>query len=138
MACLNDIASGLLGTAGLSVQLSTAALSSSTATAGQLTGSSICIMTNTGATPGTYTTRTAALMIADWGGWGTCNAWIIILANNQGTGVLTLGAGASVTVGGTATVAINSARLFTAVVGGTPASPTIAITGLALGWSSVV
>lgn len=127
----NDIP---FGAAAPVVQLSTAALSSSTAAAGQLTGvgAAIVIMTNTGGTPGTYTTRTAAQMIAD-GALATGQSWLIILANNQGTGTLTLAGGSNVTVAGTATVAANTARLFTAIVA---TATTITITGLALGFTS--
>lgn len=130
----NDLPAGLFN---VNVQLSTAALSSSTASAGQLTGPGIVVMTNTGGTPGTYTTRTLAQMMSD--GLQVGQNYLLILANNQGTGTLTLAAGSGVTaVAGTATVAANTARLFTVVVGGTVASPTITITGLALAWTSAV
>jgi hypothetical protein len=131
---LQDVLPGFLP---VSVQLSTAALSSTTASAGQLSGSFLTIMTNTGGTPGTYTTRTAAQMIADSNLY-VGQTYFLILANNQGTGTLTLAGGSNVTVGGTATAAINTARLFTVTVGGTIASPTITITGLALAWTSAV
>ncbi len=137
MASVNDVVASLVAPG---VQLNTRALSSSTANAGELTpqgGSGIVIMTNTGGTPGTYTTRTLAQMVAD--GLQPGQNYLLILANNQGTGVLTLAAGSGVTaVAGTATVAINTARLFTVSVGGTIASPTITITGLALAWTSAV
>ena len=82
-----------------------------TASVGELTGSPVVVMSNSGANPGTYTTRTALLMIGD----APCQVgmtWLLILANNQATGVLTLGGGVGVTVTGTATVATNTARAY--------------------------
>lgn len=131
MACLNDIAAAL---AVGGYQLNTRALSSATANAGELTGSGLVIMTNTGGTPGTYTTRTPAQMIAD-SNLVVGQTWFLILANNQGTGTLTLGAGSGASVGGTATVAANTARLFTGVVN---SLTLITFTGLALAWTSAV
>ncbi len=134
MASINDLPAGMLN---LAVQLTSRALSSSTASAAELTpssGISLVIMTNTGGTPGTYTTRTPAQMIADSSLY-VGQTWLLILANNQGTGVLTLAAGSGASVGGTATVAINTARLFTAVVN---TATLITFTGLALAWTSAV
>lgn len=137
MASVNDIIAALIAPV---VQLSTAALSSTTAAVGQLTPSGaagIVIMTNTGGTPGTYTTRTLAQMMAD--GLQVGQTYLLILANNQGTGTLTLAAGSGVAaIAGTATVAANTARLFTVAVTGTVASPVITITGLTLAWTSAV
>lgn len=111
-----------------STQFSTAALSGTTASAGQLTGSQIVVMDNSGANPGTYTTRTATLMIAD-AGLFVNQQWIIILSNSQGTGVLTLAGGTGVTVSGTATVATNTTRVYRAQVTSVT-SPAITITNL--------
>lgn len=120
------------------VQLNTAALSSSTASANQLSpvgNQGLVIMNNTGGTPGTYTTRTAAQMIAD-SNLHAGDSYLLLLNNLQGTGTLTLAAGSNVTVGGTATVLVNTGRLFTVVVGIT--GTTIVITGLAISFTGAV
>lgn len=105
---------------------------------GDLSGASIVIYSHiTTANPATLTTRTAALMIAD-SGLQANQSYLLVIANNQGTGVLTLGAGSNVTVAGTATVAINAARLFTVQVSATAATMSITITGLAISWTSAV
>ncbi len=124
MACIQDIVSGFLLPP---VTFNTRALSSSTANAGELSGSPLVVMNNSGATPGTYTTRTAALMVGDT----NLLLWWILLVNGQGTGTLTLAGGSGVTVAGTATVAPITARLFIAQVTN-PATPTITITGQAI------
>lgn len=116
MPSLNDLASGIVpvaATAGF--QSNSAALSSTTASAGQLSGAAVVLMFNTGATPGTYTTRTAAQMIAD-SNLQVGQTYLLILGNNQGTGTLTLAGGTGVTVSGTATCAGNVGRLFSVTV----------------------
>lgn len=128
MACIQDTQSGFLLPA---IVLNTRALSSSTAAAGELSGAVLMVMNNSGGTPGTYTSRTAAQMIAD-SGLALNSLWWILLVNGQGTGTLTLAGGSNVTVSGTATVATNTARLFTATVTGVGASPAITITGQAI------
>jgi hypothetical protein len=120
------------------VQLNTAALSTSTATANQLSpvgSQGIVIMNNTGGTPGTYTTRTAAQMVADSNFKGG-ETYLLVLNNFQGTGTLTLAGGSNVTVSGTATVAANTGRIFTVVVNA--AATAITITGLAFGFTGNV
>jgi len=120
------------------VQLNTAALSSSTASANQLSpvgNQGIVIMNNTGGTPGTYTTRAAAQMVADSNFKGG-ETYVLFLNNFQGTGTLTLAAGSNVTVSGTATVAVNTGRLFTVVVNA--GATAITITGLAFGYTGNV
>lgn len=94
------------------ITFNTAALSSSTAAAGQLSGTTpIMVMNNSGATPGTYTTRSATQMITD-SGLQLGQTWWVILVNGQTTGTLTLAAGSGGTASGTLTVAPNTARLF--------------------------
>ena len=115
----------------LGFQSTSAALSSSTAAAGQLTGSAVVCMFNTGATPGTYTTRTAAQMIAD-SSLQTGQTWLLLLGNNQGTGTLTLAGGTGVTVSGTATVGTQVGRLFVCTVN---SATTITMVGVALSWT---
>lgn len=114
MPNINDIAgafaSGLSGT-----QFNTAALSTTTASVGQLAGSAVVVMQNTGNNPGTYTTRTAAQMIADHN-LQIGQTWLLILGNNQGTGTLTLAGGSGVTVSGTATCGTQVARLVVCTV----------------------
>lgn len=131
LSAVTDVAAGFMG---LSIQVNTAALSSSTASASQLSGSFITIMTNTGATPGTYTTRTTAQMVADSSLY-VGQQYLLILANNQAVGTLTLAGGTGVTVGGTATVVGLTARIFTVTVASATA---ITITGLALSFVSAV
>lgn len=114
-----------------SIQFNTAALSSSTASAGQLSGSPICIMNNSGGTPGTYTTRTAALMVAD-SNLSPGQQWWIILVNGQGTGTLTLAGGSNVTISGTATVATNTLRFFIAQVNNAGTAITITNVGFSI------
>ncbi len=92
-----------------------AALSSSTALPGDLSGAPVCCVNNTGATPGTLTPRTAAQMIAD-SNLQIGQTWLVILNNDQGTGVLTLGTASGVTVSGTATAGTNACTLFLAQV----------------------
>lgn len=94
-------------------QFSTAVLSSTTASAGQLTGANFTVMANSGANPGTLTTRTASQMFGDIPNCQAGFSYILRLFNNQGTGVLTLGGAATgVTYTGTMTVAVNSYRDF--------------------------
>lgn len=93
-------------------KFTTRAMSSSTAAAGDLTGAKFVTIHNTGANPGTFTTRTAAQMIAD-GFYSTGDSFMLRVVNAQGTGVLTVAAGdGNVTITGTATLAINSFRDF--------------------------
>lgn len=94
-----------------SCSFSSRAMSSSTANAGELAGSAVCICNNSGATPGTLTPRTAAQMIAD-GGLQINQTWLLILSNNQGTGILTLGTATGVTISGTATAGTNTITIF--------------------------
>lgn len=109
-------------------QFNTAALSTTTASAGQLSGAGIVIMNNSGATPGTYTTRTAAQMVAD-SNLKAGQTYLVLLSNSQGTGSITLSGASGVTVTGTATVAGNTVVLFTVVVtNSTPGSEAITFT----------
>jgi hypothetical protein len=108
----------------------TRALSSSTAAAGELTGARFVNMNNSGATPGTYTTRTAAQMIAD-GAYQVGDSYMLRIVNGQGTGVLTLAAGdGNVTLTGTMTMAINSFRDFVVTI---TAAGTLTIQSVATG-----
>jgi len=135
MACIADLVSGPGGfITGSQVQYNTAALSSSTAAVGYLTGAALCIAANSGATPGTLTTRTYAQMIAD-SNLSVGQSWLILLCNVVTTNAITLGAGSGVSVTGTATVAGFTARLFTATV--TSAS-LITINGNLVSWTVAV
>lgn len=129
MASVQDVTAGMFLP---TFQLNTAALSSTTASAGQLSGSAVCVMNNSGGTPGTYTTRTAAQMIAD-SGLVLGNPYLLLLVNGQGTGTLTLAGGSGVTVSGTATVAAITGRLFAVrVTNATPGSEAITIASVGL------
>ncbi len=94
------------------VQYTTAALSSSTAAAGQLTGANFTVMNNSGANPGNYTTRTATQMFGDIPNCQIGTTYVLRIKNGQGTGILTVAAGTGVTLTGTMTIAINTFRDF--------------------------
>jgi hypothetical protein len=83
-----------------------------TFTAGQLTGAANTVYHNTGATPGSIATRTATQMFNDMPGALVGMSYILTLVNAQGTGVLTVTAGGGVTLTGTATIATNTWRQF--------------------------
>lgn len=85
--------------------------------AGQLTGSDYNTYANTGNTPGTITTRTAAQMIADIPNAYTGLTWVTRIYHG-GTGTLTVGAGTGVTITGTATVATTTWRDFACSITG--------------------
>lgn len=99
----------------LGAQYVTRAMSSSTASPGDVAGAPVCFLNNSGATPGTFTTRTAAQMIAD-GNLQVGQQWVLFLNNDQATGTLTLAGGTGVTISGTATAAGNSCSVFLGVV----------------------
>ena len=126
MASVNDIDFGKVFP--FPVQFATASMSVGTLTAGQITGAPICVLNNSGATPGTQTTRTATLMIAD-AGLSLGQTWLIIIFNSVTTNALTLAGGTGVTISGTATVAGFSASAFSAQVT-VVTTPTIVITRL--------
>ncbi len=126
MASLNDVNAGAMFLP--TFQFNTAALSTTTASAGQLSGAAFVIMNNSGGTPGNYTTRTATQMIAD-SGLVLGNPYMLLLINGQATGTLTLVAGGGVTVTGTASVVPITARLFTVVVNNI-VTPAITITNV--------
>ncbi len=100
---------------GLPFKFTTAALSTSTASAGDLTGAGICVMNNSGANPGNYTTRTATQMIADESLY-LGQSWLIVLVNGQGTGNMGLVAGSGVTLSGGSIVFVVQARVYIAKV----------------------
>lgn len=83
-----------------------------TFTAGQLTGAAHTVYHNTGSTPGSIATRTATLMFADDPTARVGYSYICEIVNAQGTGTLTVTAGSGVTLTGTATIAANTSRLF--------------------------
>lgn len=92
----------------------TTGTTTTTFAAGQLTGANMAVYLNTGATPGTITTRTAAQMFNDFPGATTGYAYIIRIVNAQVTGTLTVGAGTGVTLSavnsGLTTVAVSTFR----------------------------
>lgn len=83
-----------------------------TFTAGQLTGSANVVYANTGATPGSIATRTATQMFTDNPYARVGGTYLLTIVNAQGTGTLTVTAGSSVTLTGTATIAANTSRTF--------------------------
>lgn len=90
----------------------TTGTTTTTFTAGQLTGANYVIYSNTQGTPGSIATRTATQMIADFPAATSSFSYILRVVNAQGTGTLTITAGSGVTLTGTATVAINTWRDF--------------------------
>ena len=82
-----------------------------TFTAGQLTGASEVVYMNTGGTPGSIATRTAVQMFAEHPARIGSN-YLLRISNAQATGTLTVTAGVGVTITGTATIAINTFRDF--------------------------
>lgn len=103
-----------------------------TLAAGAITGGTFVVMTSTNATPGTQTTRTAALMYADDPLASLPGGYLLRICNS-GAGTLTLAGGTSVTTSGTMTVATATFRDFTVVYGGNEAAPTVTITNIGTG-----
>ena len=131
MPSLNDYPPGVAFP--FTFQLTTAAISSSAFGAGALSGAAICVFNQSGATPGTGTTRTATQMIADSN--LPLGQYLCIIINGQTTGTLTVAAGSGVTATGTLTVAANTGRLFTVNVTNI-VTPAITITGLAISFTA--
>ncbi len=125
MASVNDVPGGfnLPG-----VVFSTHAYSSSSAGAGDLSGGTLMIVNNSGGTPGTLTSRTAAQMITD-SNLTMGQVWWLLVVNGQGSGTLTLAGASGVTVSGTATVAPITARLYICQVTGVGANAAITMVG---------
>lgn len=78
---------------------------------GQLTGAPNVVYANTGNTPGTITTRTAALMFSDTPNAYTGQTYRLRIYHG-GTGTLTIAAGTNVTLTGTMTIATTTWRDF--------------------------
>lgn len=98
-------------------QYRTAALQSATFAASDLTPlngtESIVCYDNTGTTPGTLTTRTAALMYTDTPGASPDLTYLLLIRNSAGAAnTATIAAGTGVTLTGTMTIAQNVTRLF--------------------------
>lgn len=92
-------------------QFTTAALTAGTLAVGTITGAGFTVLTNTGATPGAQTVRTAAQMLADFPGIRVGDSYQLRIVNTgAGTLTLTADAGPTVTITGTATVAQNVFR----------------------------
>lgn len=92
-------------------QFTTASLTAGTLGVGVITGAAFTVLTNTGATPGAQTVRTAAQMLADFPGMRVGDSYILRVVNTgAGTLTLTADAGPTVTLTGTATIAQNIFR----------------------------
>jgi hypothetical protein len=92
-------------------KFTTAALTAGTLAAGAITGAAFTVLTNTGATPGAQTVRTAAQMLADIpGAQAGFSSMFRIVNTGAGTFTLTADGGATVTITGTATIAQNIFR----------------------------
>ena len=90
----------------------TTGTTTTTFTAGQLTGGPFTNYTNTQATPGSIATRTATQMFNDDPNARVGYSYLLRITNGQGTGTLTVTAGSGVTLTGTMTVALNTWRDF--------------------------
>lgn len=90
----------------------TTGTTTTTFTAGELTGAAFVSYMNTQATPGSLATRTATQMFADSGYARVGGTYLLRIVNGQGTGTLTVTAGMGVTLTGTATIAANTWRDF--------------------------
>lgn len=100
-----------------------------TLSAGDITGTIAFVqLTSTNAAPGTLTTRTAALMIADQG-IGLLTVRYNLRITNTGAGTLTLAAGTGVTLTGTMTVPVNTTRDFIVTLNGVAVTATIQAIG---------
>lgn len=83
-----------------------------TFTAGQLTGAAFVDYANTGATPGSIATRTAAQMFTDYAYARVGGSYLLRITNAQAVGTLTVTAGTNVTLTGTATILPSTWRDF--------------------------
>ena len=93
-------------------QFTTAAITvSGTFAAGQLTGADYTTFSNSSATPGTVTSRTAAQMYGDIPNAFVGQTYLLRIIQTGG-GTLTFGAGSNVTITGTATVSTSTWREF--------------------------
>lgn len=100
-----------------------------TLAAGNITGASVFVqLVSINATPGTQTTRTAALMIADQG-IGLYTVSYQLRITNTGAGTFTLAAGTGVTLTGTMTVPVNTWRDFIVTLNGAAVTATIRAIG---------
>jgi hypothetical protein len=77
-----------------------------TFTAGELTGAKFTVYNNTQGTPGTITTRTAGQMFGDIPNCVIGFSYILRIINGQGTGTLTVAVGSGVTNPNTSTLTI--------------------------------
>lgn len=124
----------MIGFLATSFQFNAVSMSVGTLAANLITpvGSSpFVILSNTGAIPGTQTTRTAALMITD-GNLLVGQQWLLIVVNTVTTNAITLAGGTGVTISGTTTIAGFTGRLYTAVVN---TATTMTFTGVACSWT---
>jgi hypothetical protein len=99
----------------------TSAAESGTFAAGNLTNanSPVVVFQSITSTPGTVTTRTAALMIADMTGF--VGQVYLLRVLHTGSGTLTIAAGSNVTINGTATVSTATWRDFQVSISGATA-----------------
>lgn len=103
------VANGMLPPA----KYTTAALQAATIPAANLAGASDVIFDNTGTTPGTLTTDTAANIIAAVPGWQIGQTYILEIRNDSGSAnTATIAGGTGVTMTGTLTIAQNTTRRF--------------------------
>lgn len=93
-------------------KFSTAALENTTLAAGNITGALYVNFINTGTTPQTLTTRTAAQMFADHAARVGDTYMLAIRNGSSGANTATIGAGDGVTLTGTMTIAQNVTRFF--------------------------
>lgn len=94
-------------------QYKTAALQSAAIVAANMAGAATCFFDNTGTTPGSLPTDTAAAIIAAVPGWQIGQSYVLQIRNSSGSAnTATITAGSGVTLTGTMTIAQNVTRTF--------------------------
>lgn len=87
-------------------QYKTAALQAAAIVAANMAGSAVCVFDNTGTTPGSLPTDTAANIIAAVPGWQIGQSYLLKIRNSSGSAnTATITAGTGVTLTGTMTIA---------------------------------
>lgn len=91
----------------------TTGTTTTTFTAGQLTGAAYTVYDSTATTPGSIATRTAAEMFADIPGAVAGGTYVLVVRNSSGSAnTMTITAGVGVTLTGTMTIAQSTSRWF--------------------------
>lgn len=112
-ATVSGLGGGALNGALPPAQYKTAALQAATIVAANMAGAADCFFDNTGTTPGSLPTDTAAAIIAAVPGWQIGQSYVLEIRNDSGSAnTATITAGTGVTLTGTMTIAQNVTRRF--------------------------